>query len=100
MPELNENTLNLLHSMDDLCGVMIDEAKENPTEINQLRICEVNNLRAIIQGAISMGHEASPEELEAELKDLGRRVRALHQNPVSVGKHDHMLEVLKKGKGV
>ena len=96
MSNPEEKTARLLNWY-DLCGFMIEEAEKSPNEISQLRVCELNNVRAVLQGLIDTGHEASPEEFEKESAEIGQRVRTLHKNPQCVGKHDHMLKKEQKG---
>jgi hypothetical protein len=97
MTKLNEKDVNLLKAVNGLCEVVIDEAKEHPTKINQLRICEANNVRAIARALMETGHQTPPEEYEKTVEELCQRIRSLHQNPQSVGKHDHLLK--EEGKG-
>jgi hypothetical protein len=96
MPELNEDTLNLLRSMDDLCGFMIEETGDNAIEANQLRVCEINNVRTIVRALLDEGPLYTLEEFKETLDSVSQRVKDLHRNPKSVGKHAHQLE--KEGK--
>jgi hypothetical protein len=96
MPNLKEETLNLLQSMDDLCGFMIEEAGDPAVEANVLRVCEVNNVRTIVRALLDEGPLYTPEEFRQTLDSVSQRVKDLHRNPKSVGKHAHQLE--KEGK--
>ena len=92
MANLKEENLSLLQSMDDLCGFMIEEAGDIGIEANELRVCEINNVRSIVRGLLEEGQLYSPEEFRQTLASVSQRVKDLYRNPQSVGKHDHLLK--------
>jgi hypothetical protein len=92
MTNLKEENLSLLHSMDDLCGFMIEETGDPAIEKNVLRVCEINNVRTIVRALLDEGPLYTPEEFKETLDSVSQRVKDLHRNPQSVGKHAHQLE--------
>jgi len=97
MSNLREVAIDLLESMDELCGAMIEEAEKTYSETNEKRATEIGKLRAVIRGLMNSAYDSSPEKLEADIAKVDQRFLKLQKSRPSAGKEELIRKILRKG---